>query len=166
MRGSGILQARSLPHIMPESAVVSVDMYVFRTTPEGLKHLLMRRAAGRLYEGSWRMVAGKINDGEQAWQAAVRELWEETGLTPISLFAVPSANHFYEWQTDRLQLIPAFAAEVAGDPQLNEEHDRFEWLQMGDAVRRLAWPEQQRLLRLVDELVREDRVPPSVRIPV
>ena len=47
-------------------------------------------------------------------QAAVRELWEETGLTPISLFAVPSVNHFYEWQTDRLQLIPAFAFVSGG----------------------------------------------------
>ena len=59
---------------MPEIVAAVVDVYVYRSTPDGLKHLLLRRAEGRLYAGSWRMVAGKIEEGEQAWQTAVREL--------------------------------------------------------------------------------------------
>jgi dATP pyrophosphohydrolase len=112
------------------------------------------------------MVAGKIGDGEQAWQAAVRELWEETGLAPQALFAIPSMNQFYEWQTDRVQSIPAFAAAVSGDPTLNEEHDLFEWLTAVEAAERLEWPEQRRLLGLVDALVTRDAVPDAVQIPV
>ncbi len=151
---------------MPEIVVANVDVYVHRSTPEGVLHLVLRRAPGRLYEGTWRMVAGKIADGEQAWQAAVRELWEETGLAPQALFAIPSMNQFYEWQTDRVQAIPAFAAAVSGDPTLNEEHDLAEWLPVDEAAKRLEWPEQQRLLRLVDRLVTSGAVPDAVRIPV
>ncbi|MFT4603601.1 MAG: dATP pyrophosphohydrolase [Rhodothermales bacterium] len=151
---------------MPEIVVANVDVYVHRSAPEGVRHLLLRRAVDRLYEGTWRMVAGKIADGEQAWQAAVRELWEETGLAPQALFAIPSMNQFYEWQTDRVQSIPAFAAAVSGDPTLNEEHDLFEWLLVDEAEQRLAWPEQRRLLRLVDHMVSSGAVPEAVRIPV
>ena len=151
---------------MPELVSVNVDVYVVRRGGLGLRHLLLRRAPGRLYEGSWRMVAGKIKAGEQAWQAAVRELWEETGLHPESVIAVPSANHFYEWQTDRMHVIPVFAAEVTADPQLNEEHDAHEWLAARDAAARLDWPEQRRLLALVDEMISTERVPAAARIPL
>ena len=33
-----------------------------------------------MYEHLWQGVAGKIEKGEQSWQAAIRELKEETGL--------------------------------------------------------------------------------------
>ena len=151
---------------MPDLLVANVDVYVWRRFDGVVEHLLLRRAAGRLYEGSWRMVAGKIRSGEQAWQSAVRELWEETGLHPAELVVVPSTNQFYEWQTDRLHVIPAFAARVDGNPTLNEEHDHSEWLSADMAEARLGWPEQRRLLRMVDGLVRTDSVPAALRIPV
>ncbi|MFT5143935.1 MAG: dATP pyrophosphohydrolase [Rhodothermales bacterium] len=112
------------------------------------------------------MVAGKIEKGEQAWQSAIRELWEETGLHPAEFFAIPSTNLFYEWQTDRVRIIPAFAAEVAAEPQLNDEHDSFEWLDAATAAERLAWPEQKRLLGMVEAMVSSGTVPEALRIPV
>ena len=62
-----------------------------------------------------------------------------------------------------MNLIPAFAAEVAGDPVLNHEHDAAVWLDPEAAVDRLAWPEQQRLLRLAVRLLR-DGIPPELVI--
>ena len=112
------------------------------------------------------MVAGKVHPGEQAWQTAVRELWEETGLPPASLFSLPSLNRFYEWQSDRVMLIPAFVAEVHEDPTLNGEHDAFEWIRASDAVDRLDWPEQRRLLTMANEMVVSGRIPESLRIPL
>jgi dihydroneopterin triphosphate diphosphatase len=130
-----------------------VDVYPYRRGTAGPEFLVLRRAPGRLYAGQWRMVGGKIAPGETAWQAALRELREETGLEPHVLWALPSVNAFYEWQSDRLNLAPAFAAELGADPSLDAEHDDFAWLAPEEAAARLAWPEQQRLLYLAARLL-------------
>jgi dATP pyrophosphohydrolase len=112
------------------------------------------------------MIGGKVDAGETAWQAALRELREETGLAPVRFWALPSLNHFYEWQRDTVALVPAFAAEVDADPQMDREHDGFEWLPAEAAAARLAWPEQARLVRLASALLRTGAVPPELEIPL
>ena len=108
------------------------------------------------------MVGGKIKSSEAAWKTARRELREETGCVPVRFWTVPSVNSFYEWRADRVNLIPAFAAEVSGDLTLDDEHDAHAWLALDDAAKRLGWPEQERLLRLTDRLLREGISPDLV----
>lgn len=146
---------------MPTVALRVVDVYPYRWRDDRPAFLLVRRAPRTEYAGQWRMVGGKIQADEAAWQAALREVEEETGRTPEQVWSVPSLNHFYEWQHDRVNLIPAFAAELTADPVLNHEHDDFAWLPADEAARRLRWPEQQRLLHLVDRML-HDGVPPEL----
>ncbi|GIV59455.1 MAG: hypothetical protein KatS3mg043_0544 [Rhodothermaceae bacterium] len=150
---------------MPEIVSRVVDVYPYRLgkDPEPV-FLVLRRSAGRIYGGQWRMVGGKIAPGETAWQAAVRELLEETGQWPRRLWCLPSMNAFYEWRHDRVNLIPAFAAEIAADPVLDGEHAAFRWLPAVKAASLLAWPEQRRLLLLAGRLLREG-VAPELEIP-
>jgi dATP pyrophosphohydrolase len=146
---------------MPHSSVRVVDVYPYREQSINPEFLLLRRAPGTEHTGQWRMVGGKIEDDEAAWKTARRELREETGHAPTQFWTSPSMNAFYEWQDDRINLIPAFAAACPADPVLDDEHDAFAWLPAQEAVDRLAWPEQQRLLRLTDQLLR-DGIPPSL----
>ncbi|MFO8099703.1 MAG: NUDIX pyrophosphatase [Salinibacter sp.] len=148
---------------MPDASIRVVDVYPYRQDSVNPEFLLLRRAPGTLYEGQWRMVGGKIISGEAAWEAAHRECREETGHAPEVFWAVPSVNTFYEWQEDRVTLAPAFAAALPGDPLLNDEHDDFGWWPAPEAAKRLAWPEQRRLLRLTDRTLR-DGVPPALLI--
>lgn len=156
-----------MPDAPARVAIRVVDVYPYRRADSGAEMLLLRRAPGRVYAGAWRMVGGKIEPGEAAWQAAARELGEETGCAPMHLWALPSVNVFYEWQADRVSITPAFAAELApGDePVLDAEHDAFAWLAPDVAASRLAWPEQQRLARLCARLVAEDAVADGWVIP-
>ena len=155
---------------VPSAAVRVVDVYPYRA--DGTRHdwLVLRRAEGRAYAGQWRMVGGKIDSGETAWQAALRELAEETGFAVghglARFWALPSVNTFYEWQRDTVTLAPAFAAEVAGAPQLDAEHDAFEWLPADEAAARLVWPEQRRLLTLASDLLQSGPIPPERTIPL
>lgn len=107
------------------------------------------------------MIGGKVDVGEAAWETALRELAEETGWHSgrglLAFWTLPSVNAHYDWAADRVVLAPAFAAEVEGDPILDEEHDAAEWLPAEEAARRLAWPEQARLLRLAATLAEADR---------
>lgn len=147
------------------AAVRVVDVYPYRHVTDGVEFLLLRRTAGVIYAGQWRMVGGKIEPGDAAWQAALRELAEETGRVPVRAWTVPSVNAFYEWQTDRLNLIPAFAAELDADPVLDREHDAFAWLPPAEAAAQLIWPEEQRLLTLVADLIARDSLPPDLILP-
>lgn len=150
---------------MPDTAIRVVDVYPYRTEGRSgaVEFLLLRRASHAVYAGRWRMVGGKIKSGEAAWEAALREVEEETGSAPADLWSLPSVNAFYEWQDDRINLIPAFAARLEGDPALDDEHDAFVWLEVEDAAERLRWPEQKRLLQLADRMLREG-VPPELII--
>ncbi len=148
---------------MPSAAIRVIDVYPYRWRRDTLEFLLLCRSESVEYAGQWRMIGGKIEPGEAAWQAARREVEEETGQPPVTLWSIPSVNHFYEWQHDRVNLIPAFAAELDADPVLNCEHSDFAWLSAEDAIDRLRWPEQQRLLRLTGRMLR-DGIPPELII--
>lgn len=137
-----------------------VDVYVYRDRPSAAPDfLLLRRAEGRAYARQWRMVGGKIEPGEAAWQAALREVREEVGRAPVRCWALPSVNTFYEWQEDRVNVVPAFAVQIEGDPVLDDEHDAWEWLPAPAAAARLRWPEQERLLRLAAALLEQEVLP-------
>jgi dihydroneopterin triphosphate diphosphatase len=151
---------------MVQALIRVVDVYPYRRrASRGFEYLLFRRAASASYEGQWRMIAGKIEPYETAWEAALRELNEETGCLPVRAWSVPSVNLFYEWQNDRVNIVPAFAAELVDDPALNAEHDQFSWLPLGEAIVKLNWPEQERLLRLVDRLLRTG-IAPQLCLPI
>lgn len=137
-----------------------IDVYPYRWVNNWeVVFLLLHRAASAAYAGQWRMVGGKVEAEETAWQAALREVEEETGQTPLMFWAVPSVNTFYEWQEDCINLAPVFAAELEADPVLDAEHDSFAWVTAETAVERLVWPEQQRLVRLIDRLLHEPLPP-------
>ena len=169
---SGLSPTARLPAVSPSGLTVTVrvvDVYPYRAEGAARAFLVLRRAPGHVYAGQWRMVGGTIEPGEAAWQAAHRELAEETGFAPgdglSALWALPSVNTFYEWQRDTVALVPAFAAEVSGDVALDAEHDAFAWLPAAAAAARLAWPEQRRLLTLADALLDAGAVPPELAIP-
>ena len=151
---------------MAAPSVRVVDVYPYRLMERGpVRFLLLRRAETVAYGGQWRMVGGKIEPGETAWQAAQRELREETGCPPLRFWTVPSVNTFYEWPTDTLNLVPAFAARLDADPHLDDEHDAFGWFYAEQAIRRLGWPEQRRLLRLVNTILQAGGPSPGWVIP-
>jgi dATP pyrophosphohydrolase len=150
---------------MPAALIRVVDVYPYRLVDESKpEFLLLRRAGGRIYAGEWRVIGGKIEAGESSWKAALRELSEETGLAPVRFWSIPSVNAFYEWEHDRINLIPAFAAQIDAEPALNEEHDGFGWFEATVALQRLKWPEQRRLLQLAEQILYSG-IPPELVVP-
>jgi dATP pyrophosphohydrolase len=109
--------------------------------------LLLHRAGSYLH-GAWSYVAGHVEHGEAGWQAAVRELREETGLTPEALYATSFCEQFYFAAANRIEVVPAFVARIADHAtvQLNAEHSAYQWLTPAAAARRFPFGSQRDLL--------------------
>jgi dihydroneopterin triphosphate diphosphatase len=135
--------------------VAFVDTLVLRGAGATLQVLLLRRAPHGRNPGSWETVHGTIEEGETPVQASLRELREETGLTPDRFYNLSRIEGFYQHKSDELVIIPAFAAFVAADtlPLLSREHDAFVWLAPRDAAKRFAWPRERRALEDVLSIV-------------
>jgi dATP pyrophosphohydrolase len=133
---------------MTSVRVSLVDVYVLRRASEGLRCLVLRRGHGGRCPGSWETVHGHIEEGERPWQAATRELEEETGLAPERLYNLSRVEAFYQHRKDEVALVPVFVAFVPAEPpvRLGPEHDAFEWLPPTEAAARFAWPRERRAL--------------------
>ena len=97
---------------MTKVTVRVVDCYVFNLLGDSPEFLILKRNKNKIYEHLWQGVAGKIEKGESAWQTAIRELKEETGLDPLNIFVADHVSRFYETNGDRINLVPVFGIEV------------------------------------------------------
>ena len=142
---------------MASVTVRVVDCYVYRQTDDGLKFLLMKRNLNKIYEHLWQGVAGKIEDGETAPEAAIRELKEETGFDPVKVFVADHVSRFYEVHGDRINLVPVFGIEVNSDEViLSEEHIDFKWVTIEEALNTLVWNGQKKGIQTVHDMVISD----------
>lgn len=138
---------------MTDIKVRVVDCWVFRRDSDGLQFLIMRRAPSLLYEGMYHCVHGKIEASEPAWQAAIRELREETGFKPVKMWTADHTSQFYDAANDTFNLIPVFACEVnQKEVRLSHEHDRYEWLSPSEAEKRVAWENHKKAIRRISEM--------------
>src|ERR1700712_1053775 len=92
--------------------------------------LQLRRAPHEFLGGAWSTVRGKMEAGEKAWESALRELREETGLRPRAFFQLDTVDVFYLHGDDTLWHCPGFCAVIdrADTVTLNDEHDAMHWV--------------------------------------
>jgi dATP pyrophosphohydrolase len=130
-----------------------IEAHIFRETKNGIEFLIMKRADSQFYPGLWQMVTGKINSEEKAFEAALREIKEETGLIPLQLWVAPTINSFYEPQDEYICLLPVFAAKVGSGSEItiSDEHTEFKWLGKEKAKELLAWPGQREAVDIIED---------------
>lgn len=136
-----------MPALPPEAVAV----YPYRRTDGGLELLQLRRTGP--YQGTWHNVYGGVEAGETAVEAALRELREETGLAPLALHQVEHLESFYFRVTDRVVLMPVFAAEIAPSAEilLDSEHDAWRWVPATELDRWFMWRSQRLALEAMLE---------------
>ena len=98
------------------------------------------------------MVTGKIKSNEKAYQTALREIKEETGLTPVQFWVAPTVNSFYEPKHEYICLLPVFAARVEADEiKLSKEHTEYQWVDKSTAQKMLAWEGQRKAVQIIED---------------
>lgn len=137
---------------------IPISALVLIFTPE-LKVLLLERADKA---GFWQSVTGSIEAGETPYQAAIREVKEETGLNAL-------AYDFQDWQVSNVyEIYPHWRHRYAPGIHQNtehlfglclpeakavtlapDEHTRYEWLDWREAANKVfSWTNVDALQRL------------------
>jgi len=132
-----------------------VAVYVVRPAAERIELLMLQRPEGHRFAGAWQTVGGHIEEkqGETAWQAALRELDEETGLPVERWFRIDRPETFYNPENDTIYFVPAFVALVAAatEPTLSDEHQAWRWVAPAEAAAMVNWAAMRDSLLLVGE---------------
>ncbi len=141
-----------------------ISVYLFARINQKWHVLLLKRADS--LQGSWCQVSGGIRSGEKAWQAALRETQEETGLIPNRFYSANICEQFYHIRRDEIYIAPVFVGFVPEPRQvrLNNEHSDHAWLTMEKAINRLDFAGQRESLLSIRERFIEQKPNPHLEI--
>jgi len=135
------------------------EVQVFVCRRAGAEFLALHRSPA--LGGYWHPCSGALEPGENAEQAAIRELREELDLDARELLwpvrheygyaaAEESLERRAEWPpgTERIA-VTGFIVEAPPDfePTLNWEHDDFRWCALDEVVALYRWPDVGAALR-------------------
>jgi 8-oxo-dGTP pyrophosphatase MutT (NUDIX family) len=117
---------------LSREAPFGATVIVAAASPEGWRLLLLHRAhRGPDYDGDWAWTppSGGRAPGEPVIACARRELLEETG---IDADPVPVRTEATDWAVFRLEVSWGLPVRMIDD----EEHDRYEWVSVENALSR------------------------------
>lgn len=137
-----------------------VNVAVIRNTDDGWQFLLLRRSEKESYGGFWGFMTGGKRDNETVAQVVVRELDEEVGIKPKSIWATEYLVQFYEPEYDSIWILPLIVAVVDEDVEivLSEENSEYKWLGAVQAKHQVSW---KNLVNAIDNISEELEIFPA-----
>jgi 8-oxo-dGTP pyrophosphatase MutT (NUDIX family) len=148
---------------------VSAGVIIYRRTIEGPKFLI-------LYSGGsyWNFPKGGLAAGERSFRAAIREVWEETGLSFRDLRFSDSfkvEDHF-TYVRDRQKIFktvtyylaethnPYVRLRIKPENVPGEKHQGYGWFLYPNALRILRAPNLRNSLKKAYDLISKKSFPP------
>jgi len=113
--------------------------------------LLIRRGTPpRL--GEWSLPGGRIEPGERAVDAALRELLEETGVQARILGLIDVVDGVFPEAGRHYVLIDYVAEWIAGEPVAGDDAAEARFMPVETAIATVAWSETKRVIALAVSL--------------
>lgn len=140
----------------------AVATMVFREAPGGHEVLLLKRAT-QPFSGEWFPVEGDLCPGESPDEAVIRELREETQLSPSAVYRESTRVVPSQPAEVRLHIYASFVSRDAA-VVLNEEHTAFRWCCLREARQLLPLPAQREALARVRARFLESVPPAELRV--
>ncbi|MDP1706460.1 MAG: bis(5'-nucleosyl)-tetraphosphatase [bacterium] len=127
---------------------ISAGIVIYRRDKDGIKFLL-------LYHGGryWNFAKGHLEENERSFEAAIREVKEETGIEKQDLifknsFRINDSFTFtYEKQKIFKIVIYYLAESLKKEIKISDEHQGFAWLPYEEARRLLMHPQLKNILK-------------------
>lgn len=134
----------------------SAGIIVFRRDGEACLFLLI---LSRLTKRPlWEFPKGGVDEGETVREAALRELFEETGISAEEVTLIPEFERtedyrFTSGRSDRRSLIHKQVTYFLAETRKTaitlsaKESSEYAWLTLADALKRLRYKERRKLLQ-------------------
>lgn len=104
----------------------NIEMIARGLVVYGNEILLVRRSQSGSRPGDWEIPGGKVELGENLEDAAIREVFEETGIKPVKTSYISSDDYTFEGE-NRMGVL--FLMQAQGDRvKLSSEHDQHVWV--------------------------------------
>lgn len=136
----------------------NIYVFIYNKYNADVKFALLKRAD----DGKWQCVSGGGEDNETYKNAAIREIYEETGIKNFNKFikldtisyikkTIFKCEHYQ--QDEDLYVIPMYyyGIEIDGKIKLSHEHTEYCWLPYEDAQNLLYWHGQKTALWELNE---------------
>lgn len=147
---------------------ISAGIIIYRKTDEGIKFLILYHGRGywNFPKGKIESLPAKLANGEisagreKSWQAAVREIREETGLKLSDLkfkkkFKAYEKFVFHRGKERIFKIVIFYLAEAKKpEVRISREHEGFGWFTYKEALRILGkYRDSQRVLSQAHDFI-------------
>jgi len=143
---------------------IQVLIYPVKKTNEDWEYLMLKRVENR--GGFWQGVTGAPEDGESLYEGAKRELYEETGYSPLNLiktdisYTIPMEDRWKDIYPEGTKEIPEylFIAMIhqPGSPNIDPiEHNEWKWCSYEEAIDLLSLEDNRKALEYVHKYLRD-----------
>ena len=112
----------------------------------------------RRIEGTWVLPKGRVEPGESLRQTALREVDEETGLKDLKIVKeIGLVRYIFFWRPDNVnykKTVHYFLMKLNGDDanmKLEPDFAEHSWLAIEEAVKRLTFDNDRRIVRAIVE---------------
>jgi dihydroneopterin triphosphate diphosphatase len=129
-----------------------VAAVLIKRTDSDYKVLLLKRDTSVLRD-VWCYIGGGIEEGEKAWEAALREVKEETGITDLSLYSSNQFDQIYSPKENYIYIAPVFVGYVDESQKvnLNYEHSDYKWVSFKEAFDTVSIPGNEEVLLSIEK---------------
>ena len=118
------------------------------------KILIVRRSKTDLKRPlEWDLPGGIAEEGEMPAEACSREVKEETGITinPQDLRLVFALTKFFQGNNNNVTWLIYLGESKKLDIKLSFEHDKYEWVELNEAIDRINYPRFKNALKHIRE---------------
>lgn len=119
-------------------------------------------ASHRAEKSFWDLPKGHIEKGENIFDTAKREIFEETGLSDVQLIDgfKETIRYFFKWEGKNILKFVTFllAASKTDQVKISEEHIDFQWLPLKEAVEQLTFKNAKDILQKANDFLSKEDV--------
>lgn len=137
----------------------SAGFVIYKKKKQDPEFLFLKYPSEDRERDYWGLPKGHIEEGESAEEAALRELFEETGIEENEIKIIPDFKEFnkYYFKSEEetvFKIVVYFLAETKKETvAVSNEHRDFKWANFEEAMKLMPFENTRRVVKRANEFI-------------